>query len=351
MWNQLSKTHRGVRWGVLWCASAALAAVFITVHLPAAVLLACMLAGILLSLRGIGLSVAPRAFSLAQAVLGCLIASSLQPSVLRKVGTDWPLFLGFAVSVIGVSALLGWAMMRRRIFPGTTAVWGLMPGGASAMVLMSGDFGADMRLVAFMQYLRVVLVTALASIVARVWAPHPAAASVAGLASVQLQDLGLTLTIVLVGAQLARRLRIPAGAMLVPLLAATVLQGFGAMRIALPPVLLALAYGVIGWSIGLRFTVQIVQHAWRALPAVMGAILVLIGLGLMLALGLARLADFGMLTAYLATSPGGADSVAVIAATSAVDAGFVMAMQVARMLMVIAIGPRVSKWVSAYAKR
>ena len=221
MWNQLSKTHRGVRWGVLWCASAALAAVFITVHLPAAVLLACMLAGILLSLRGIGLSVAPRAFSLAQAVLGCLIASSLQPSVLRKVGTDWPLFLGFAVSVIGVSALLGWAMMRRRIFPGTTAVWGLMPGGASAMVLMSGDFGADMRLVAFMQYLRVVLVTALASIVARVWAPHPAAASVAGLASVQLQDLGLTLTIVLVGAQLARRLRIPAGAMLVPLLAAT----------------------------------------------------------------------------------------------------------------------------------
>ena len=202
-----------------------------------------------------------------------------------------------------------------------------------------------------MQYLRVVLVTALASIVARVWAPHPAAASVAGLASVQLQDLGLTLTIVLVGAQLARRLRIPAGAMLVPLLAATVLQGFGAMRIALPPVLLALAYGVIGWSIGLRFTVQIVQHAWRALPAVLGAILVLIGLGLMLALGLARLADFGMLTAYLATSPGGADSVAVIAATSAVDAGFVMAMQVARMLMVIAIGPRVSKWVSAYAKR
>lgn len=347
MWNQLSKAHPGFRWGVLLCASAALAAMFLSVHMPAAVLLACMLAGMLLSLRGIGLSVKPRIFSLAQGVLGCLIASSLQPSVLRKVGSDWPLFLGFAVSVIGVSALLGWIMMRRRIFPGTTAVWGLMPGGASAMVLMSGDFGADMRLVAFMQYLRVVLVTALASIVARVWAPHATAA--AGLAAFNPTDLGWTLVIAFGGALLARRMSIPAGSMLVPMALGALLQGQGVLSIALPPVLLAAAYGVIGWSIGLRFTASIVQHAWRALPAVLGAILVLIGLGLVLALGLAGVGDFGMLTAYLATSPGGADSVAVIAATSAVDAGFVMAMQVARLLMVLAIGPRVSRWASGRA--
>jgi len=55
------------------------------------------------------------------------------------------------------------------------------------------------------------------------------------------------------------------------------------------------------------------------------------------------------LTAYLATSPGGADSVAVIAATSAVDAGFVMAMQLARFLMVLVFGPQVSKFVAKRA--
>jgi hypothetical protein len=52
------------------------------------------------------------------------------------------------------------------------------------------------------------------------------------------------------------------------------------------------------------------------------------------------------LTAYLATSPGGADSVVVIAATSTVDAGFVMAMQLTRFLMVLALGPRVTQWVA-----
>jgi uncharacterized membrane protein AbrB (regulator of aidB expression) len=38
--------------------------------------------------------------------------------------------------------------------------------------------------------------------------------------------------------------------------------------------------------------------------------------------------------------------VAVIAASSAVDAGFVMAMQMARFVMVLAFGPRLAKFVA-----
>jgi uncharacterized membrane protein AbrB (regulator of aidB expression) len=67
------------------------------------------------------------------------------------------------------------------------------------------------------------------------------------------------------------------------------------------------------------------------------------------AVALVALAGIEPLTAYLATSPGGADSVVVIAATSAVDAGFVMAMQLARFLMVLVLGPRVSRYVATRA--
>ncbi|MDQ1259780.1 MAG: uncharacterized protein QG643_1604, partial [Pseudomonadota bacterium] len=49
------------------------------------------------------------------------------------------------------------------------------------------------------------------------------------------------------------------------------------------------------------------------------------------------------LSAFLATCPGGADSMAVIAATSTVDTGFVMAMQLARFLIVLVVGPAVSR--------
>ena len=51
------------------------------------------------------------------------------------------------------------------------------------------------------------------------------------------------------------------------------------------------------------------------------------------------------LTAYLATSPGGSDSVAIIAASSNVDVSFVMAMQTVRMIAVLFIAPVLTKYI------
>ena len=56
------------------------------------------------------------------------------------------------------------------------------------------------------------------------------------------------------------------------------------------------------------------------------------------------------LTAYLATSPGGADSVAIIAASSNVDVPFVMAMQMARFILVLLVGPALARAVARWTK-
>ena len=61
---------------------------------------------------------------------------------------------------------------------------------------------------------------------------------------------------------------------------------------------------------------------------------------------LAHFAHGDPLTAYLATSPGGADTVAIIAATSPVDVPFVMAMQSARFIVVAFCGPAVARAVA-----
>ena len=111
-----------------------------------------------------------------------------------------------------------------------------------------------------------------------------------------------------------------------------------------------MAYALVGWSIGLRLTRAILRHAVRALPAVLGSIFALMGVGLVIAVGLTQWAGYDPLTAYLASSPGGADSVAIIAATSAVDVGFVMSMQLARFLTVLVLGPQVSKLIAAQSR-
>ncbi len=62
-----------------------------------------------------------------------------------------------------------------------------------------------------------------------------------------------------------------------------------------------------------------------------------------------RVAHVDALTAYLATSPGGLDSVAIIAASAArVNVPFVLAFQSVRLVLVIALSPTITRLVRRY---
>jgi hypothetical protein len=207
-----------------------------------------------------------------------------------------------------------------------------------------------MRLVAFMQFLRVMLVALVASIVARLWVTPggPVAPTIDWFPAFAAVPLIETLALAVGGAFLGVKLRIPAGPLLVPLAAGIALSIGHGMTITLPPWLMVGCYAVVGWIIGLRFTRDIVLYAARMLPRIAASILTLILLcgGLAWVLHLTLGTD--MLTAYLATSPGGADSIAIIAASSKVDLPFVMAMQTARFLLVLLVGPSLARLVARW---
>lgn len=337
-----------LRWLLLTVGSMLVAAVLMEIRLPAAFLLGPMLAAIALEAGGGGVHL-PRALLYgAQAVIGCMIARALTPEILVVFEQRWPIFIGVIAAVIGTASLIGGAMTRWRILPGTTAVWGMAPGAASAIVFMAGEFGADTRLVAFMQYLRVVLVATFATVVARLWVgPHPPAAAVAWFPSLHALPFAETLAIALAGGMIGRVARVPAGVFLVPMVLGALLHSGGLVQLELPPWLLAASYACVGWSIGLGFTRDILAHALRALPQTLAAIVTLMLVAGGLALILVRAFGVDPLTAYLATSPGGVDSVAIVAASSRVDLSFVMALQTVRFVFVLLAGPAVSRFVAA----
>jgi len=157
------------QWVILVAGSVVLATLLELIALPAALLLGPMLAGILLATNGGQIRVPRLPVTVAQTMVGLLVARSITGDIVVTFFKSWPLFLAVVAAIIATSAALGWMIARLKVLPGTTAVWGVAPGGASVMMLMSGEFGADARLVAFMQYLRVVLVAAAASLVARLW--------------------------------------------------------------------------------------------------------------------------------------------------------------------------------------
>ena len=336
-----------VRWVVLLALTGLFVAVLEAAHLPAALLLGAMLAGIAMAAADAPVRVPRVPFLAAQGVIGCLIARSITPDIVAAMARGWPLLLATIVAVIGMSSLLGWLLTRWRILPGTTAVWGSSPGAASAMVLMAEAYGADARLVAFMQYLRVVLVSITATMVAKLWAAGGGAApAIVWFPSIGGAPFAATLALAGLGVALTPWLRIPAGALLVPAFLGAFLHGAGIVTIELPPWLLAISYALVGWTVGLRFTRAILLHAVRLLPRVVASTLLLIALCGGLAFLLTHFAGIEPLTAYLATSPGGADSVAIIAASSRVDMPFVMAMQTARFTVILLIGPALARLIA-----
>jgi membrane AbrB-like protein len=335
-------------WAILIISSLLISGVLEALHLPAALLQGPMAAAILAAATGVILRVDRMLFVGAQAIIGCMIARAITPSILVTMWSHGLLFALTIFTVIASSAFLGWLLTRWRVFPGTTAVWGTSPGAASAMTLMAGAYGADMQLVAFMQYMRVVLVVLTATIVARIWAAS-SGGPVAGIVWFPVLHgiaFGETLALAALGAIAGTRLRIPAGALLVPLTVGSVLHGLGVMQIELPPWLLAASYAIVGWNIGLGFTPAILANAARAIPQVVASISVQILLCAGLAFLLTRLAGIEPLTAYLATSPGGADSVAIIAASSKVDFQFVMSLQAIRFLVIVATGPTLARFIA-----
>lgn len=339
-----------VQWGVLLAASLAFIVPLEWIHLPAALLLGAMAAAILAAVFEAKLAVPEWPFVLAQGLIGCLVARSIGSDILTTMLQQWPLFLGGVCSVLVISTSLGALLARFKVLPGTTAVWGSAPGAATVMVLMSNGFGGDPRLVAYMQFLRVMMVAIVASLVAHLWvAPHGGVRpAVDWFPAVAAGPLWETLALVVIGAIVGARTKIPAGALLVPLIGGIALSCTHVIIITLPPWLMAGSYALIGWSIGLKFTREIVLYAARVFPKIAASTITLIALCGGLGWLLHVVVGTDPLTAYLATSPGGADSVAIIAASSPVDMPFVMAMQMARFIIVLLVGPTLAKTVARW---
>ncbi|WP_295813697.1 AbrB family transcriptional regulator [uncultured Nitratireductor sp.] len=349
----LTRQSPVLQWLFLIVLTALLAGVMLYGALPAALLIGPMLAAVVVGALGAGIRVPAIAFSAAQALVGLLIGGSLEPAILASFVDIWPILLLAVLATVVASSFLGFLVSRWKILPGTTAVWGSAPGAATAMVLMAGAFGADARLVAFMQYLRVIFVTVAAALIARLWVDTSGVEvpETVWFPPLDLVAFTVTLATAVVGGLFGTVVRLPAPFFLGGMLAGALVHLGGGFVFELPPWLMGAAYMMVGWTIGLKFDRALLRTAFKALPQVVVSILALMAICGALAWFLHVEWGIDPLTAYLATSPGGMDSVAIIAAAASqnVNLSFIMAVQMARFLFVLLAGPPISRVVARWA--
>jgi membrane AbrB-like protein len=281
----------------------------------------------------------------AQAVIGAAIGTYFRPETLTAVGGLWIAVLLVVLGTLAASLLAGVVLSRVTELDRPTAVIGSLAGGASGIVAMSDELGADARLVAVMQYLRVFVVVLLAPLVVAVFIPHGGpAGEVAAESASGLASAAFTVGVCAAGLLIARVVVVPAGSLLLPL---AISAGASATGLAgdavVPAAAQALAFGVIGLEVGLRFTRETVRAAGRLLPFLLVSIAGVIAICAGLAGVLAGLTHVTFLDAYLATTPGGMYAVLATAVGSSADATFVLAVQALRLLAMLAAAPLLAR--------
>jgi membrane AbrB-like protein len=256
-----------------------------------------------------------------------------------------------SLATLAVSLLGGLALARVTGLDAPTAALGLIAGGASGIVTMARELEADDRLVAFMQYARVLVVVVLTPLlIPLVFPGHhasgaPPAVGGGGTLGSAL-DWPLTLAIAAAGALLARALRVPAGTLLGPMVVAgaVTLSGLNG-SLTVPPLLRDAAFATIGLQVGLRFTLETVRDVGRLLVPVLACLALLLVACFGLAAALAATTPVSLLDAYLATTPGGVYAVLAVAFGAGANTTFIVAVQGLRLLVMVLLAPVVIRLV------
>ncbi len=345
----MGKWRAMAKWVLLAAVSVAATIPLTALGVPSAGLFAALVVGIVLALANLAPAAVPRKVGIgAQGVLGVYIGTMVSRDAVGALGPHWLIVLGVAVATLFISVVSGALLGLRRDVSPLTGSLAMVAGGASGLVAIARELGADDRVVAVVQYLRVALVTAsmpiAVTLIYRAERTHHAAL-VSQTTSVPWYLSVLALVgLVLVGATTGKLVRLPGAGLLGPLALTVVLQLSPVpFDLTVPAVLVQVGYLVIGWQAGVAFTRDSLRAVGRMLPAALALIVVLTvataGLGVLLA----RFAGLTPLEGYLATSPGGVYAVLATAVETGSNVTFVIAAQVVRILLMLFAAPLLAK--------
>lgn len=335
-----------------WCLIAALTAaggwLLGRAGVPSGYLYVSMLVALAFALARPGrLALPPLGFPLGQAVTGVALGTFLHSSTIADLGNRWLPVVLVSAATLAVTIAAGLVLARIGRVDRATASLGMVAGGASGIVAMADDLGANEQLVGFMQYMRVLAITLITPLlVPLAFGVHSSGhgqggGPVLGTAGGWALAVGAGLA----GALLGARLRLPAPALFGPLILTAVLSVAGLTGDAhVPPLVREVGFSLIGIHIGLGFERETIRQIARlALPvaaSIVGLLVACFGLGWVLKLT----AHASLLDGYLATTPGGFPAVLPIAYGSGADVAFVLAVQSLRLLAMVLAAPLVVRW-------
>lgn len=282
-------------------------------------------------------------------ILGVLLGAGFTPAILARMH-EWVATMA-ALSLWAVFA--GWVayVYFRRVagFDRPTAYFAAIPGGLAEMTMVGAQFGGHLQTLALSHSIRVMLVV----LVVPIWfrldgmvGALPAKAMV-GLFDISAQDYLVLAACAAGGAVVATRVRLPAAAMLGPMICSIAVHLAGITDTQPPYVLTAAAQVVLGAAIGQRFAGMKLRAIGASVLHASAATLLMLGLAVAFAMALAAALDQTLPGLVLSFAPGGFAEMSLVALALGIDPAIVSSHHLYRIVLVVSVAPYVyRRWIA-----
>jgi membrane AbrB-like protein len=276
-----------------------------------------------------------------------MIGSSVTPQFYDLAIAFWPSI--FAILAFILIAHSGGFLIMRKIggYSRKDAYFASMPGGLIEAVMLGEKAGADVRILTIQHFIRIIIVVLTVPflfLAATGEVVGSAAGENFGGNSYSLKDVALIAAISGAGLLMGRKLNLPAGHLMGPLLLCFILQVSGTTDIATPNWLLQTAQFVIAASLSSGFAGLNREMLTKGVS--MG--LLAVGFMLCLSLGIAVLLDpvlpADLSALFISFAPGGLSEMSLIALSLDMSPVIVAMHHLIRITATVWIGIRVARY-------
>ena len=276
-----------------------------------------------------------------------------------------PLLLCVLISG-GLSLFHGYLLSRLSGIDRVTGLVAFIPGAASSIVPIAEEMGADAVAVAVFQSIRLLLVVLLIPSAAGFFFPADLNSSVtialcpSGICEViattaNNPSIPMWLNLIVlagccvVGMWGGNRLSLPASGFLGTFLVGLAVFWGSPYELQVPQWLFAVGLLCVGLSIGVKFDIKTVNKLLKAVLIEIALVISLILLCLGVGYEFHVFTHVDTITSLLGFTPGGLEAMVATVMQLGGDTGLVLAMQLTRMLIIIALGPWLVKFVMKVA--
>jgi uncharacterized protein len=309
---------------------------FIFLGLPAGLVSGSVLAVATAALLGRPVRVPLALARVCYVIVGTLLGTVVTPETLRGVAT-WPASIALLMlaSLAMIAATMTYLRVVHRWDP-LSALMGASPGSMAQVIALSSELGGDLRAVAIVQTVRVLLlVLGLPNGLALFGLVVPAVPLPRGPAGLSvLGEMILLLGVAITGAVVFMRLRFPGGLLFGALAGSAVLHGTGLVHAALPWWLGSASVIMLGALVGSRFANTSARMLLANLGAAFGSFAVSMVVATLFVFIVVRWLSFPIANVVIAFAPGAQDTMMVLALALHLDPVYVGAHHLARFLVV-----------------